>query len=183
MEQLQISNQAVIPSVVEGSIRQQIGNSFAESEKILRLRSQMAAPLRMTGWWRVWKSAPNWSLTSRWSVSLRTSAHAGVAISKGFHSFSLGFRLFGGDCHVGLRPPRNDTVYKQLYKPKFDVLFIIDQQKRPPAKAGGRFYKSYSWGPASTRALPSSLPVYLVKFLMKRAARSLAFSSQMAASA
>ena len=42
---------------------------------------------------------------------------------------------------------------------------------------------NYSWGPASTRALPSSLPVYLVKFLMKRAARSFAFSSQIAASA
>ena len=31
---------------------------------------------------------------------------------------------------------------------------------------------NYSLGPASTRALPSSLPVYLLKFLMKRAARS-----------
>jgi len=41
----------------------------------------------------------------------------------------------------------------------------------------------YSWGPAATRALPSSLPVYLVKFLMKRADRSFAFSSQMEASA
>jgi len=30
----------------------------------------------------------------------------------------------------------------------------------------------YSWGPASTRALPASLPVYFTKFLMKRAARS-----------
>ena len=42
---------------------------------------------------------------------------------------------------------------------------------------------NYSWGPAATRALPSSLPVYLVKFLMKRADRSLAFSSQTAGSA
>ena len=41
----------------------------------------------------------------------------------------------------------------------------------------------YSWGPAATRALPSSLPVYLVKFLMKRADRSFAFSSQIAGSA
>ncbi len=40
----------------------------------------------------------------------------------------------------------------------------------------------YSWGPAATRALPSSLPVYLAKFLMKRADRSLAFSSQIAGS-
>ena len=42
---------------------------------------------------------------------------------------------------------------------------------------------NYSWGPAATRALPSSLPVYLAKFLMKRSDRSLAFSSQMEASA
>ena len=42
---------------------------------------------------------------------------------------------------------------------------------------------AYSWGPAATRALPSSLPVYFSKFLMKRADRSLAFSSQMEASA
>ena len=43
--------------------------------------------------------------------------------------------------------------------------------------------QTYSWGPAATRALPSSLPVYLVKFFWKRAARSFAFSSQTEASA
>ena len=37
--------------------------------------------------------------------------------------------------------------------------------------------KSYNFGPAATRALPASLPSYFLKFLMKRAARSLAFSS------
>ena len=37
--------------------------------------------------------------------------------------------------------------------------------------------KSYSCGPAATSALPASLVVYFAKFLMKRAARSLAFSS------
>ncbi len=42
---------------------------------------------------------------------------------------------------------------------------------------------SYSWGPAATRALPASLLSYLTKFLMKRPARSLAFSSQTAGSA
>ena len=41
----------------------------------------------------------------------------------------------------------------------------------------------YSWGPAATRALPASLSSYLTKFLMKRLARSLAFSSHCAASA
>ena len=40
---------------------------------------------------------------------------------------------------------------------------------------------NYSWGPAATRALPASLVVYLAKFLMKRAAKSLAFSSHSAA--
>ena len=42
---------------------------------------------------------------------------------------------------------------------------------------------AYSWGPAATRALPSSLPVYFSKFLMKRADRSLALVSHSAASA
>jgi len=41
----------------------------------------------------------------------------------------------------------------------------------------------YSLGPASTRALPSSLPVYFSKFLMNRADRSLAFSSHTEGSA
>ena len=38
----------------------------------------------------------------------------------------------------------------------------------------------YSCGPAATRALPASLPSYLAKFLMKREAKSLAFSSHSA---
>ena len=38
-------------------------------------------------------------------------------------------------------------------------------------------------GPAATRALPASLVSYFLKFLMKRPARSLAFSSQIDASA
>lgn len=36
----------------------------------------------------------------------------------------------------------------------------------------------YASGPAFTRALPASLPVYLTKFLTKRPARSFAFASQ-----
>ena len=35
----------------------------------------------------------------------------------------------------------------------------------------------YNFGPAATNALPASLPVNLAKFLMKRPAKSLAFSS------
>lgn len=35
----------------------------------------------------------------------------------------------------------------------------------------------YNFGPAATRALPASLPSYFLKFLMKRPAKSLAFSS------
>ena len=38
-------------------------------------------------------------------------------------------------------------------------------------------------GPAATRALPASLVVYLAKFLMKREARSRAFSSHSLGSA
>lgn len=38
----------------------------------------------------------------------------------------------------------------------------------------------YNLGPAATRALPASLPSYFLKFLMKRPARSLAFSSHSA---
>ena len=40
-----------------------------------------------------------------------------------------------------------------------------------------------SFGPAATRALPASLVSYLAKFLMKRPARSFAFSSHTAGSA
>ena len=42
---------------------------------------------------------------------------------------------------------------------------------------------NYNCGPAATKALPASLPSYLAKFLMKRPAKSLAFSSHCAASA
>ena len=69
-----------------------------------------------------------------------------------------------------------------LYFSDGHILFTISPgtYKKPPAEAGGllSFYVklinnlNYSWGPAATRALPSSLPVYLVKFLMKRADRS-----------
>lgn len=37
--------------------------------------------------------------------------------------------------------------------------------------------KNHNFGPAATSDLPSSLPQNFVKFLMKRAAKSLAFSS------
>ena len=65
------------------------------------------------------------------------------------------------------------------------------QNKRTCSLAGTRpFYRfsirrrsAYSWGPAETRALPCSLPSYFLKFLMKRLARSLAFSSHWEASA
>lgn len=40
---------------------------------------------------------------------------------------------------------------------------------------------NYNFGPAATSFLPASLPVNLAKFLMKRSARSLAFTSQSAA--
>ena len=42
-----------------------------------------------------------------------------------------------------------------------------------------QFY-SYNFGPAATSALPVSFVVYFSKFLMKRPARSLAFSSHCA---
>ena len=42
---------------------------------------------------------------------------------------------------------------------------------------------AYALGPASTRALPASLPVYFLKFFSKREARSFAFASHSAASA
>lgn len=45
------------------------------------------------------------------------------------------------------------------------------------------FYQSYSFGPAATNALPASFVVYFSKFLIKRPARSFAFSSQTVGSA
>ena len=42
---------------------------------------------------------------------------------------------------------------------------------------------NYSCGPAATRDLPSSLPVYFTKFLMKRPARSFALVYHSEASA
>ena len=64
------------------------------------------------------------------------------------------------------------------------------QKGRAPLREHVLFYRfsirrrsAYSWGPAETRALPCSLPSYFLKFLMKRLARSLAFSSHWEASA
>jgi len=42
---------------------------------------------------------------------------------------------------------------------------------------------NYASGPAATRALPASLPVYLVKFFTKREARSFALVSHSVTSA
>ena len=44
-------------------------------------------------------------------------------------------------------------------------------------------FLNYNCGPATTNALPASFPSYLAKFLIKRDAKSLAFSSHCAASA
>ncbi len=56
-------------------------------------------------------------------------------------------------------------------------------QNRSPALLYGRYVYYYNFGPAATRFLPASLPVNLAKFLMKRPAKSFAFSSHCAASA
>ena len=81
--------------------------------------------------------------------------------------------------------------------------FVVGDSENLPLQPGGQtkkdvlpcgntsFYclpkyqaqSAYSWGPAETRALPCSLPSYFLKFLMKRLARSLAFSSHWEASA
>ena len=64
----------------------------------------------------------------------------------------------------------------------FFMFFDINQNRGilwdAPILFIGWFF--YSFGPAATRALPASLPSYLAKFLMKRPARSLAFSSHSA---
>ena len=70
--------------------------------------------------------------------------------------------------------------------------FHIADQKRAPGKCSSRcsmkffLYITYHYsttGPAATRALPASFPVYFTKFFTKRDARSFAFSSHSAASA
>ena len=97
---------------------------------------------------------------------------------------------------------RGSATTQRLLSRLLLVLFLAKQEKYITLQQGiyfhyiekrtacaVRFYYAvisavnYSWGPAATRALPSSLPVYLVKFLMKRADRSFAFSSQIAGSA
>lgn len=57
--------------------------------------------------------------------------------------------------------------------------------KTPPSGVShlGEERSPYSWGPAATRALPASLPVYLSKFFTKREARSLALVSHSVGSA
>jgi len=80
------------------------------------------------------------------------------------------------------------AVKRAVLQSEFFILLIA---KNSPTESGWgvsfmcllQCLKDYSWGPAATRALPSSLPVYLLKFLMKRPARSFAFSSQIAGSA
>ena len=47
-------------------------------------------------------------------MSLRTSAHTGVAIPR-IYGKCCNYRSEKlGDCHVGLRPPRNDTIFDSL---------------------------------------------------------------------
>ena len=60
------------------------------------------------------------------------------------------------------------------------------KKTRPGTPAGllSMFYvMNYNFGPASTKALPASLPVNFAKFLMKRPAKSSAFLFHSAASA
>ena len=60
-------------------------------------------------------------------------------------------------------------------------------KKDPPEIRAGSLLiltpKNYNFGPASTKALPASLPVNFAKFLMKRPAKSSAFLFHSAASA
>ena len=55
---------------------------------------------------------------------------------------------------------------------KMSSTFLIPPVIFSPGDLSVNSVEDYSLGPASTRALPASLAVYLVKFLMKRAARS-----------
>ena len=81
-------------------------------------------------------------------------------------------------------------------EPKYHALFLLHPVWQLPyvsnlsycligSYPSGAFlgFLNYSLGPASTRALPASLPVYLTKFLMNRPARSSAFFSHSATSA
>ena len=63
----------------------------------------------------------------------------------------------------------------KLFTLHFSLFRALDQQR--PSKMLVAFGPNYNLGPAATSALPASLPSYFLKFLMKRAARSLAFSS------
>ena len=84
-----------------------------------------------------------------------------------------------GEVTAGYRNRCDARPYDLTDKPEFEEHKNSRQSDLP-----GEFlwsFSYYSWGPAATRALPSSLPVYLVKFLMKRADRSLALVSHSSA--
>ena len=69
---------------------------------------------------------------------------------------------------------RNRAEARSLIVEKNPAKRFFDNLIAPWRLPGGLSYVvlTYSLGPASTRALPVSLPVYLTKFLMKREARS-----------
>ena len=72
---------------------------------------------------------------------------------------------------LSLRPERHQNTQKKG-----------DPVPGPPILQYCCVSKLYSFGPAATRALPASLFSYLWKLLMKRPARSFAFSSHTAGS-
>ena len=154
-----------------------------------------------------------WRKASRFVIARpqRGRGNLGEAVAISPEAFLLSGRVLR-DCHVGLRPPRNDTSgecsgapapfcgliipYRAVTDRRYrrnrfphcsDSLFrtqVPRAQKQAALLRPVRKICNYSaFGPAATSALPASLPSYLTKFLTKREARSFAFSSHWEASA
>ena len=76
-------------------------------------------------------SGSNWEFgESKEYVIAKPACGLVVAISKGFYLRSCWvFHFFGGDCEPVCPLARNDSVYKQLHKLKFEVICILYWKK------------------------------------------------------
>ena len=123
-------------------------------------------------------------IPARWDVAAaRTERHTGRSLRCGRTVCHLPNPVIVGACLIlcsllslsGL--PGRKRKSRKL--PSGEESFL-DGCGKIPQPSLNRMRKNYTSGPAATRALPASLPVYLAKFFTKRLARSAALVSQSA---